>query len=233
MTNERLGGNAAEGSGIEIEAGARRTRAERVEDVRREDVRLLQAGHLAAQRAVRSEQRIGQRDEAVAVVDGVGAGKRVAVAEVVVGAQRAEIFADAFAWGCSRQGGAAGQPVSPSSSGPLGCGQNAKYGSIAGFRLATWRVDARGIGQQSQARLRVGNHAHAADRQRLPEAFVVAEQEQRFFLSGPPSAPPNWFRRKGGTEPWSKKLRASSALLRRNSKDAIRAARWFPIASRR
>ena len=42
-------------------------------------------------------------------------------------------------------------------------------------------------------------------------------------MSGPPSAPPNWFWRKGGTNGvWAKKLRESSALLRRNSNsDAV------------
>src|SRR6476646_9928921 len=37
------------------------------------------------------------------------------------------------------------------------------------------------------------------------------------FLIGPPRLPPNWFCRNGGLEEPSKKLRASKALLRRNS----------------
>ena len=69
---------------IEIEAGARKAGASSVEDLGREDMRFLQAGDLHAQRAVGREQRIGQRDQAVAVVDGVRRRKRVAVAERIV-----------------------------------------------------------------------------------------------------------------------------------------------------
>ncbi len=47
------------------------------------------------------------------------------------------------------------------------------------------RIDAGGVGKRSQAHLRVGNHADAALRFRLPETFVIAEQKQPVLLERP------------------------------------------------
>ncbi len=73
----RAGRKCSEQSRLEIKRCARESRRERIQNGRRKNVRFLHARHLAAQRFRRREQRIGQRDQAVAVVDGVGHRKRV------------------------------------------------------------------------------------------------------------------------------------------------------------
>ena len=109
----------------------------------------------------RSRTRIGQRNQAVAVVDGVGRRERIAIAEDVIRAQGAEVFLDAFAWDCCRPVAVPlGRPfrtavqgrwlaarttcraASPDSDSRPGCRRPAAFGS-------------------SPARLRVRHHADA------------------------------------------------------------------------
>ena len=98
--------------GFETEGGAGESGGEGVQDARRENVGFLRAGHLAAQGHGRSEQRIGLRDYAIAIVDGVGAGKSIAVAQDVIRAQRAEVFLNALSGIVKRFRGAAGRRLS-------------------------------------------------------------------------------------------------------------------------
>ncbi len=67
-----------------------------IENLGRKDVRFLQAEHLHAKRRVRREQRIGERNQAVPVVDRISTGKSVAIPNVVVGSKCSEIFLKMF-----------------------------------------------------------------------------------------------------------------------------------------
>ena len=99
-------------------------------------MRLLHAGDLRAQAHVGAEQRVGERDDAVAIVDRVGDGERVAgVGEVVA---RTVPKSSRMAWRGLLYESAVplGRPL-VSSSGPLASGQKDMYGRIARLRLTT------------------------------------------------------------------------------------------------
>ncbi len=69
-----------------------------------------------------------------------------------------------------------------SSSGAVGLRPEREVRQHRRIQIRNRRVDARGVGKRALAHLRIRNHAHAAQRQRLAEAFVVAEQEQLVLL---------------------------------------------------
>ena len=102
---------------------------------------------------------------------------------------------------------------------------------MAGFRFATGAYTPGGVGKQSLAHLRIGDHADAALRQRLAEAFVVAEEKQPVLLERTAQRAAELVLPEGRD---GRSGRKSSCAHRERYcagiRTACRAAHWFPIA---
>ena len=124
-TKERPAGNGPSGDESRLNAARENPARNGIQHVGREDVRLLQARHLHAAARVRREQGVGQGDQAVAVVDGVGRRERIAIADGVVG-RRVPKSSRMVCLGLLYENAVPlGRPFT-SNSGPLGCGQKEK-----------------------------------------------------------------------------------------------------------
>ena len=99
-----IDGGAAE----KVERGAGEAEACGVEQLRREDVLLLDAGDLLAQRLIDGGEGVGGGGVRDGVVDGVDAEEEVLRAEVVIGARGAEVFADGLLGTAERTSDAGG-----------------------------------------------------------------------------------------------------------------------------
>ena len=107
------------GSGEEV-AGARIAEARGVEQRRRKDMLLLNAGDLLAQALVDEAERILRGRVGGAVVDGVDGEEQILAAEVVVEARGAEVFADVLLGMAEGFGDAARRSSGPFCDGPQG-----------------------------------------------------------------------------------------------------------------
>ena len=123
-------------------------------------MRFLHARHLHAQRRTGCKQRISQRKQACAVVEGVGGRKRVLIADPVVCSGGAEIFADGLFWSIEGKSCPAKKPVAQQfraiGNGPQGhvLQHRGIRGELAGDHICR---------QNALASLRVGNHADVID----------------------------------------------------------------------
>ena len=126
-----------------------------------------------------------------------------------------------------------GRPL-VSSSGPLACGQNDMYGSIAGFRLATGTYTPDAFGKSPWRACASGTTLTLLSVSRLPEAFVVAEEEQPVLLQRAAQRAaelilPEGRRERGLVE----EVARIQGAVAQKFEQACRAARWCRIASPR
>ncbi len=84
----------AGGGAVEIESAAREAEGGAVDDVRRKDVRFVEARDLFAEEDIDERERIVCGGISLAVVDGVDDGQGILVRESVVQAAAAEILAN-------------------------------------------------------------------------------------------------------------------------------------------
>ena len=148
-------------------AGARESHAGGVEQGRRKDVLLLQAGHLLAQALPPPCSADSRKACSRRCRPRCRRRRGYLVRKVVVEARGAEILADVLQWMAERFGDAAAQ-----------------------FRAVLYRPEGQqrrttaGTALARRERV-IGNQRHIAQAQVLPVAFVVAEQKQLVFANGP------------------------------------------------
>ncbi len=100
---------------------------------------------------------------------------------------------------------------------PFGTGQKVRYFAAEGSTVTvlgfpvfeSWIMPWRALFEGTMVTVEMPLDCRMASKS--------AKKNVRFFRMGPPTAPPNWLRLNGGILAASKKFRASSALLRRNS----------------
>ena len=156
-------------------------------------MRFLEAGHLVARYRVHREEGIRLRSDLIAIVNGECPGKRVAIRKRVIEPGGAEIFPNRFFWIVKGKGHPATQTA------PVR--QRPKVHIRQHSLIQTWNFEKRvavrailGLGgrgrinqvarQYSLARILVRNGRYVADRQPLPEPFIVAEQERLVLPKG-------------------------------------------------
>lgn len=138
---------------------------------------LVDAAYLHAQRGVGGKQGIRQGNQAIAVVNRVGRRERVSIPRGIVGSQRAEILADRLLGILVGKRGSAGDPIGQQLR-TVGRRPERHVWQHVPVQARNLGLHARSARQEAEPRLGVGHYADAADRQALPEPFVIAEQEE-------------------------------------------------------
>ena len=132
---------------------------------------LLHARHLLAQAFVDEAQRILRRRIGGAVVDGVDAEEQILAGEIVIEARGAEVLADILFRMAEGLGDSAAEFRA--------VGHRPKRQQRFDGRIhANILLRARGVGEIALARLVVRYQGHGAQAPVLPEALVVAEEEE-------------------------------------------------------
>jgi len=153
-------------------------------------VLLLNGEDLFAEGLIDERERVGRRSVRGGVVDGVGSEEEIALAEVVVEACRAEVFADMLdgVGVCGRDaGGEACRGVDQLR--PVLYGPQVEQRSYAGG-YAYVCLTAFAVGNITLTGAVVGNQGYVGEAEVLAVALVVTEEKELVVAQGPPSDPP-------------------------------------------
>src|SRR5690348_990261 len=157
---------------------------------------FLRANDLTAEQRTRREKSILERRKVIAVVYGIPCGERVLGIGSQIESRRSEVFSNRL-YGVIKVLSDSGSQAVRELLRPIGHRPYLHVREHARVQPGNWnrRIEVRAIcssvpgrridhvtGQQALARITVGNEGDVAESQRVPETFVIAEEEHLVFF---------------------------------------------------